>query len=74
MWRPSAMFSLVLVLLLVSCSKEEVASPCSQVDEDTTIQRSMEDGGIVITDEEDGISDDGNDDADKERNRKTRGN
>jgi hypothetical protein len=65
------MFSLVFALLLVSCAKEEVASPCGATDPVNT-QRSMDQGGIVAPTEEGGISDDGNDDGDKERSRKTK--
>jgi hypothetical protein len=67
------MVSLLFVLLFVSCSKEEVASPCNASSPEFQ-QRSMDDGLLAPPSETDGggISDDGNDDGDKERNRKTK--
>jgi hypothetical protein len=82
-----------LLVLLISCSKEELTGPCGaeqeatgdvkvlttgpvgEVDQDRSVQgtghRGMELDGDGLPDE-DGISDDGNDEGDSERNRKVK--
>lgn len=92
--HPAALFALVGALLLASCSKEDIASPCdqgssdavntersmgqTQADElegtrtlDGATLRSMDLDGDGLPDD-DGISDDGDDAGDSERNRKVR--
>lgn len=91
--RSTAMFSLVLVMLLSACSREDVSplgtgSPRTErsagqqqneaMDQDGTLRgntlRSLDD--VIEGDGTDngGISDDGDDEGDSERNRKNKGN
>lgn len=73
MWRSAAMTSLVFMLLFSSCCKEDLDPLCDGTDQ-TGQQRSMDESGTGLPTDQGGISDDGNDDGDKERSRKTRGN
>jgi len=91
--RPVVLLALSGLLLLGSCSKEELVSPCGQEQEAVNTEKSMEQGlgndmegardiegttlrsidldGDGIPDD-DGISDDGDDEGDSERNRKVK--
>ena|SRR6186713_237980 len=91
--RLTVLFALVGVLLMGSCAKEELASPCGQETESVNTDRSMDQvpandmegtrtiEGVTLRSvdldgdgipDEDGISDDGNDEGDSERNRKVK--